>query len=300
MTAREALWRAEAGVFSALVWLVRALGLRAASALGGAVARTLGPLLPVSRVAHQNLRLAMPELDAAARRRIVRGVWDNLGRTVAELPHVGSLGPSPSGPGFEAVGVEHIDALVARGGPALLISGHLGNWEALPAASGRRGLPFGSFYRAPPNPHVDALIRRLRGAAAGTPMFAKGAVGARQALGHFRAGGSLGILIDQKMNDGIEARLFGHPAMTAPAAAVFALRFKCPVLFGWTVRLGPGRFRVIILPPETLPDTGDRNADILALTQAFNDRLEAAIRAHPEQWLWLHRRWPKATAATPV
>ena len=292
---RNALWRAEAGVLAAAVWVMRVLGLRAASAVGGALARTVGPLLPVSRVADQNLRRAMPELDAAARRTIVRGVWDNLGRTVAELPHVGGLTETASGPGFEGVGLDHFDAVLARGGPALLISGHLGNWEALPVASKQRGLPIGSFYRAPPNPYVDALIKRLRGGATGssTPLFPKGAVGARQAMAYFRAGGTLGILFDQKANDGIEATLFGRPAMTSSAAAVFALRSKCPVLFCWCERLGPGRFRVTVSAPETLPDTGDRTVDALTLTQMLNDRLEAAIRAHPEQWLWLHRRWPK-------
>ncbi len=294
-TGRDALWRVEAGVLAAAVWVMRALGLRAASAVGGALARTVGPWLPVSRVAHENLRRAMPELDTTARRRVVRGVWDNLGRTVAELPHVGGLAETDAGPGFEGVGLEHFDAVVARGGPVLLISGHLGNWEALPVASQLHGLPFGSFYRAPPNPYIDAMLKRLRGGVTGstTPLFAKGAVGARQAMAYFRAGGTLGILFDQKANDGIAATLFGRPAMTSSAAAVFALRSKCPVLFCWSVRLGPGRFRVVVLPPETLPDTGDRTTDALALTQTLNDRLEAAIRAHPDQWLWLHRRWPK-------
>ena len=77
--------------------------------------------MPVSRVADDNLHRAMPELDAAARRKIVRGVWDNLGRTVAELPHVRDLRLTDAGPGFEGVGLDHFDAVVAQGGPALLI-----------------------------------------------------------------------------------------------------------------------------------------------------------------------------------
>jgi len=293
---KNLVWRIEAAAIGALIWFFGAIGVRAASALGGGLARMIGPLLPVSRVADDNLRRAMPEFDASQRRTIVRGVWDNLGRTVAELPHVGRLRASVSGPGYEAVGLEHIDAVIAAGGPALLISGHLGNWEALPSVTAMRGLPFASFYRAPPNPYLDALIKRVRARAVAVPVatFNKGATGARQALAHLRAGGSLGILIDQKMNDGIEATLFGRPAMTAPAAAIFALRHRIPVVFGWTERLGPARFRVHILPPEPLPDTGDRTVDVATLTQVLNNRLEAAIRLQPAQWLWLHRRWPKS------
>ncbi len=278
--------------------LLRALGPVAASDLGGFVARGIGPMLPVSRVAHANLRRAMPELDDAARRRIVRGVWDNLGRTVAELPHVGALRPTDRGPGWTFEGLDVLRPLAARGGPAVFVSAHIGNWEVLPRVAARQGASFASFYRPAANPHVDAVLRRLREEAIGAklPAFAKGAAGARAALAHLRANGILAMLVDQKMNDGIEARLFGLPAMTASAAAAFALRFGCPLIPGRTERVGPARFRVVCEPPLPLPDSGDRAADVAALTQAINDRLEAWIRARPEQWLWLHRRWPPPPA----
>ena len=128
-------------------------------------------------------------------------------------------------------------------------------------------------------------------------MFAKGAQGARAALKHLAGGGSLGLLVDQKMNDGIAVPFFGRPAMTAPAMAQFALRFRIPVAPVHAERLGPARFRMVCEAPLAAPDTGDRQADVLALTLAVNQTLERWIRADPASWLWLHRRWPKA--ATP-
>ena len=285
----------------------------AASNLGGVVARSIGPWLPVSQVADGNLALALPRLDAAARRQIIRGVWDNLGRTVAELPHVARLEQTASGPGWEIEGESIVRALAATGGPAIFFSGHLGNWELLPRAASHFGLSLASFYRAAANPAVDRLIVDLRRQGAGRPttghsttghpttgrevaQFAKGAAGARGALAHLRAGGMLGMLIDQKMNDGIETPLFDQPAMTAPAAAAFALRFNCPLVPAWVQRLGPARFRVTCEPPLPLPATGNRQEDIATLTQQMNQALERQIRARPEQWLWLHRRWPKRPA----
>ncbi len=296
MTGREFAWRAEAALATAAMALLRTLGPITASNLGGRVARWIGPKLPVSRVAHANLRRALPELDEAARRRVVRGVWENLGRTVAELPHVGGLRPTESGPGWTLEGEEIVRAVAARGGPALFVSAHIGNWEVLPRVAAQAGVAFASFYRAAANPYVDALLLRLRREATGedSPSFNKGAAGARAAVAHLRANGILAMLGDQKLNDGIEARLFGLPAMTAPAMAAFALRFRCPLIPAHTERLGPARFRIVCEPPLALPATGDRGADIAALTQAVNDRLEAWIRARPEQWLWLHRRWPPA------
>ena len=292
------LHRIEAAAARAALRLLRALGPVAASNLGGAVARAIGPWLPVSRVADANLRLALPDLDRAARRRILRGVWDNLGRTATELPHLPALRPTASGPGWELVGAEYLHPLLPPGIPAIMFSGHIGNWEALPLAAAAAGLPFPSMYRTIENPAIDAMLLDLRRRATGYDlgMFPKGPSGAKQAMKHLRAGGRLGMLMDQKMNDGIPARFFGHPAMTAPALAVLALHLRCPVIPGWVERLGPARFRVTCEPPLPLPDTGDRQADTAALTQAVNDRLEAWIRTRPETWLWLHRRWPKDAA----
>jgi KDO2-lipid IV(A) lauroyltransferase len=137
------------------------------------------------------------------------------------------------------------------------------------------------------------LDMRRRAMGNAVPMFAKGAAGARAAMGHLREGGVLAMLVDQKMNDGIAVPFFGHTAMTPAAAAAFALRFRCPILPALAERLGPARFRVICEAPLPLPDTGDRQADIATLTTSLNACLERWIRARPEQWLWLHRRWPK-------
>ena len=290
------LGRVEVSAARLLLVLFRSLGPVRASNLGGGLCRVLGPLLPVSRVARANLRLAMPELDARQRARIVRGVWENLGRTVAEFPHLASLRKdTPEGPGWVVEGAEVLEAQARAGGPVLFVSGHIGNWEMLPPAVAHFGLRFSSFYRAAANPLVDALIRDLRNVAMGTevPLFAKGARGARAALAHVMRGGALGMLVDQKMNDGIEARLFGHPAMTATALAAIALRQRCPVIPGHIERIGPARLRLIVEPPLVLPDTGDRIADQMTLTQQVNDVLEKWIKAKPESWLWLHRRWPR-------
>jgi KDO2-lipid IV(A) lauroyltransferase len=289
-------FRLEAAVVRLLLRGLRALGPVAASNLAGVAARLIGPLLPVSRVIDTNLRLAFPDLDRPARRRIARGAWENLGRTIGELPHIPALNRTASGPGWDIDGDDRVRAIAAQGGPAIFISGHIGNWEMLPRVLASYGILMSSMYRAATNALVDGTIVDLRRQAIGAPvpMFAKGAAGARGALAHLRAGGYLGMLMDQKMNDGIEAALFGRPAMTAQAMAALALRFRCPVIPGYAERIGPARFHLVCEPPLPLPDTGDRQADIRALTQSVNDCLERWIRARPHEWLWMHRRFPKA------
>ena len=290
-------YRLEAWVASTLLRFLERLPPDRASTLLGSFCRVIGPLLPSSRIIIRNLELAMPELGTSERRRIMRGVWENLGRTMGELPHLANLKENtPTGPGFEVQGAEYLAQVVSRGGSVLFVSGHIGNWEMLPPAVARHGAAFASFYRAAGNPLVDALLRALRHRAMGdtpVPLFAKGAKGARGALAYVSGGGRLGMLVDQKMNDGLEATFFNRPSMTAPALAAMALRYRCPVIPGYVERLGPARLRIVVEPPLELPNTGDRRKDLQVLVQMVNDRLESWIRKNPSSWLWLHRRWAK-------
>jgi KDO2-lipid IV(A) lauroyltransferase len=291
----------QGAVVSLIVALLLKLGPVRASNLMGALFRAIGPLLPVTRVAHANLAAAFPEKDATWRRAVVKDMWESLGRTAGEMPHLATLPKnSPSGPGWEMQNEHLVQAQARKGGPAIFVSGHIGNWEMMPPALATYGMPVSSVYRPTADRSVDNLILRLRRQAIGAPvpMFTKGAAGARDALAHLRRGGFLGMLIDQKMNDGIPARLFGLPAMTAPAAAALALRFRCPIFPGHVERIGPARLRLVADDPPPLPDTGDKQADIAALTQTLNDRLEKWIREQPHAWLWLHRRFPTSVVPT--
>jgi Kdo2-lipid IVA lauroyltransferase/acyltransferase len=286
---------AQAAGLHGTIFLLRCLGPENASNLGGWVTRLIGPMLSVSRVADGNLQHAFPELVAAERARIIRAVWDNLGRNAAELPHVRSLRPSLSGPGWEIEGAAHIEKLRSSGTQLLFFSGHLGNWEMILPIAASLGLPVSGFYRAASNVRTNAIIQSLREQALdqGVSMFAKGAKGARAALAHLQGGGSLGLLVDQKMNDGLKVPFFGRAAMTAPAIAQFALRFSAPIVPVRVVRLGPARFRMICEAPLTIARTGDKTADTYAILLAVNATLERWIREQPGSWLWLHRRWPK-------
>ncbi|GBQ92131.1 lysophospholipid acyltransferase family protein [Asaia krungthepensis] len=288
--------RVEYGVVRIALAGLSALPPAVASNLGGWVARHIGPRLGVTRVARANLEMALPRLSPADHERIIIGLWDNLGRTVAEFPHLAQLKrDTQTGPGWSISNAETLEAMAAASRPVIFFSGHIGNWEMLPPIVARHGLPFASFYRAAGNPLIDRLIIALRNRAmeCDAPMFAKGAKGARLALRHLSRGHHLGILGDQKMNDGIECRFFGLPAMTASAAASFAVKYDCPIVTGRIIRLGPARLHLEV-GPVLYPDMkAPRQIEIGSLTQQLNDRLENWITERPESWLWLHRRWPK-------
>jgi KDO2-lipid IV(A) lauroyltransferase len=283
----DVLHRLQAGV----LWLVyhgfRLLPLDAASGLGGLIGRTIGPRLSVSRRAKHNLELALPGQDHP---RILRDMWDNLGRIAGEFAHARTFLEDPSR--MEISGLDHLDALRESGEATLLFSGHIGNWELSNILSLRARLPVNPVYRAPDNPYLDWLFEgRLR-----TPdmqLIPKGPKGARQTVKLMSEGKSIVFYVDQKMNDGISVPFFGRPAMTAPALASLALKYKRRVVPFRVIRTKGAHFRAEILPPFFFSDSGDREADILAAMCQVNDLLEGWIREFPAQWLWLHRRWPK-------
>jgi Kdo2-lipid IVA lauroyltransferase/acyltransferase len=276
------------------VWIVylaiRTLPLDVASAIGGWLGRTFGPRLGPTRIARGNLSAAFPDKSSAEIEAIIRGMWDNLGRVAFEYPHLDRFRFFDGDGRIEVLGIERFDAMRDDGQPGIMFSGHLGNWELLGPAAAARGAPLNLVYRAPNNPRLQWLFDLRR--SGGANMLAKGADGAKQALKLLRNGAHFAMLVDQKMNDGVPAPFFGRDAMTAPALALFALRFRCPVLPARVERLGGARFRITVLPPMEFTWTGDRHADVLAAMTKVNAVIEQWIRERPEQWLWLHRRWP--------
>src|SRR6267378_1410389 len=99
-----------------------------ASALGGALARRIGPSLGISERARRNLRRAFPGLPEIEIERIVAGMWDNLGRVAAEYPHLREIRVFEAGGRVETHGLEHMDRAVAAGRRMIIFSGHIANW----------------------------------------------------------------------------------------------------------------------------------------------------------------------------
>ncbi len=280
-----------AGIALAVYGLFRAMGFSAASSLGGAVARSIGPRLAVSRRARRNLKNAFPEKSDAEINVIVRDMWDNLGRVAGEYPHLGKIDVYNPAGNVEVVGAENVDLLRDDDQPGIFFSGHIANWEIVSLGATQRGVPLDRIYRAANNRLTEWLYRSGRDAVGGE-LIPKGAEGARKLLKSLRAGKHLGMLVDQKMNDGIPVAFFGRDAMTAPALAELALRYGCPVVPARVERIKGAKFRLTIEPPLEFTPSGERHADVAALMALVNQRLEAWIRDTPGQWLWLHNRWP--------
>lgn len=281
----------EAGLLWLALGLFRLVGIDAASSIGGAVARAIGPLLSKNRIARTNLKACFPAISDPELAAITREMWDNLGRFMGEMAHLHRIDVY----GGDRVRVEvapEAEAAVTSGKPVIFVTAHFGNWEVPPLLATQRDIETTLVYRQASNPWSEKQIQHWRRKRGGQ-WVPKGREGARAIIAALSRGGALAILADQKFNEGLAVPFFGRPAMTAPAIAELALKFDAPLVPVRVERLGGARFRVDVMAPLTLPTTGDRKADVLAILTAINAMFETWIRERPGHWLWIHSRWPK-------
>jgi len=292
---KDLVWRLEAFALDLVGALVRPWPVAWISALGGAVFRRLGPLTRSHRIAERNIELAFPELDPAARARLLDAQWDNVGRTFFEFPLTDRLTPARGR--VEVVGMDRLQAIAASGRPAVLVSGHFANWEVMAAVISASGLDCRVTYRAANNPYVDRRIIETR-ARYGVKLFApKGGMGSRDLLETLKDGQSVSFMNDQKFNGGVAAPFFGRTVHSAGAPTRVALKFGAVMQPMSVARLPGARFRVTIHEPLELTKTGDREQDVEAGVRQINAFVEARIRERPAEWFWVHKRWPQEAYA---
>jgi len=267
--------------------LFRILPLDAASALGGWLAQTVGMRLGACKKAVRNLNLVYPDKTPQEKRAIVRAMWNNMGRTIAESAHLSRIYRAKNTSRVELIGLEHID----RNGGGLFFSAHTANWELMVHVANCNNIPTSAVYRPPNNPHVDKLIRNIRKNTT-TALIPKGTDGARQIIRELKENHWVGLLVDQKMNEGIEVPFLGKPAMTAPAIAHLAIRSKCPIVPCQLTRTKGAHFKMVFYPPLEIDyDTKDREAEVTRIITEINTMMTDWINENPGQWLWLHRRF---------
>ncbi len=250
----------------------------------GLVAYVAGPVAGYLRLAEANLAYIFPEMSADERRQLARACLGNAGRTFIEIYHPPSLLERLRDQPMEGPGLAAMRAARESKQPIMLTTAHFGNYMALNAALEGHGFAFGGLYRDMSNPYFNAHYVQQFEAFQG-PFFARGSQGNRGFLRHLRAGGQLALAVDQHSFEGEVLQFLGKPALTAVSAAELAIRFGALLVPAYAIRQKDGtRFRCIVEAP--IP-----HSDPKTMMQAVNDSISAQIRAHPEQWLWFHRRW---------
>ncbi|MGI8545729.1 MAG: lysophospholipid acyltransferase family protein [Gemmatimonadaceae bacterium] len=292
VAAATAVHRAEYYALRSVVGSLHAMPWAAAGAFGARLG-LLGfrPFQVRRQVVERQIEAAFPERSAEEVAAIVRAAYAHLGRSTIETALLPSIGQSGVLGLVESVdGFELIDAAMAAGKGAILITGHLGNWELAGAYVAARGVPMDVIVRTQANPLFDTYLNQTRATLGMTVVRDRDAV--RRTPRSFREGRAVAFVADQGVL-GLASTFvpfFGRPAKTPRGAAVFAMRYRIPTLFVAALRQPSGRYRVSV---EQIPviDTGDRDADVDAIVANYTAVLERWVRTAPEQYFWHHRRW---------
>ncbi|BDG06056.1 lysophospholipid acyltransferase family protein [Anaeromyxobacter oryzae] len=278
-----------------LGWLLVRIPHRWLMAAGAALGALLWGLGIRRKVVLDNLRLAFPEKTEEERRTIARSTYRNLGQIVPDFLRVPALPKAELERIFVYDGWDAYERARALGKGVIACTAHFGNFDLLAAAHTLRGVPITMISRQMGKSGANDLWRSARKRAGVEDLVVgKGNV-LQAATRSLKAGRTLGYVIDQNQpgRSAIFPTFFGVPAATAPTPALLARRTGAAVVFCLSVPLGDGRHQVIIEGPLSPPDTGDRDRDALLFMQDLNDRLERWVRAFPDRWYWLHRRWKR-------
>jgi len=263
----------------------RVLPFAFASSVGAWIARSFGPRLGVSKIARKNLTHIFPHLDSSKVDKILYKMWENLGRLPAEYLHPYDL-ENPGIVTLHIQGEEVLKELKASGRPCLFLSGHFGNWQLATLVARRFGLEMSMFYRPVNNPLFEKYYRGMLLNFV-DELIPKSSHSLKVLLQSLKQGRQVMMLFDQRMDKGDVLSFLGYPAHTTSIIPRLGEKTGCGLVFFYVVREGPCEFRVHFDPPVTA------SGDAQGLSAHFNSRLEDCIRAHPEQWFWLHDRWKK-------
>ncbi len=260
--------------------------------LGGGLGSFMRHLSPRHyRIVLTNLRLAFgEEKDERELRRIADACYRHLGKCLMEFIRLPAMSAEEIKRVTDYEGREYLDEALSRGKGVILLTAHLGNWEMVGARIAADEYPLTVIARAQRDDRLTAYIRETRRHAGMRVVHREESV--RASLRALRNNELVGILLDQNAgDDGIFVEFFGRLASTAPGAAAFALRTGAAVVPTFGRRNPDDSHTIIFKPACPLIRTGDLKHDIAANTAHYTKVIEAQIRAQPEQWFWLHKRW---------
>jgi len=295
---KEKRYALEARAAAAASRLVARLPRRWSLALGRRLGQLWGELDGRhASIAAANLRRAFPHWDEGRAWRTARGVYAHFGTAMIDLLWMDGRGRDPVLALVEVEGREHVEAALAQGRGALLVTGHIGNWELHGLAHGWLFGAIGMIARPLDNPALDTRLCALRTQGGNAVIYKRKALAT--VLRMIREGRGVAVLIDQNVQekDGIFVDFFGQPAATTTVASALALKTGCALVPSHAVLRPDGQYRLIYDPPLRWSPTGDRRADIAAITQELTRTIERWVRETPDQWLWMHRRWKTQPSA---
>lgn len=275
--------------FISLINLLKILSIDKSANICSVIARKIGPHLSVTNIARKNLEYVYGnEINIE---KTIDELWNNYGRYIGEFPFLNSMNKEEISKRVKITGLEHVEQFQKNKQPFMMFLGHQANWDFMIRQINEIYPKFGIVYRKVNNPYINKFILDERADDQNITMIAKGNSGAKDLIRAIKSEMSIAMLVDQKMNDGIEVPFFDKPAMTAPAIARLSIQYKYPIIPCQLIRLNGSNFELRLHPELKYKVTKDIKKDCYNIMVEINKKLEDWVRERPGQWFWFHNRW---------
>ena len=273
-------------VYTLLV-IFKIIGYKAASSLGKKIGILIGPFFRSQKKIEDNLKNSNIGFDDLERKKIIKNMWGNYGRILAEYPFLKNFKNNTFKKYIEIEGLNYLDEIKKNNKKVVFISGHFNNFELMAMYLENSGLDIAAIYRPLNNIFLNGIMEKIRLNHICKKQIKKGKSGTRELLQLFKDGYSIALMIDQRVSEGVKSKLFNRSALTTTIPAQLVKKYSVDVVPVYIERKSGIYFKMHINKPIFF----DENKSLEEITNKLNKILEEMILQNPDQWIWSHDRW---------
>ena len=270
-----------------LLIIFKIIGYKAASSLGEKIGILIGPFFRSQKKIEDNLKNSNIGLDDLERKKIIKNMWGNYGRILAEYPFLKNFKNNTFKKYIEIEGLNYLDEIKKNNKKVVFISGHFNNFELMAMYLENSGLDIAAIYRPLNNIFLNGIMEKIRLNHICKKQIKKGKSGTRELLQLFKDGYSIALMIDQRVSEGVKSKLFNRSALTTTIPAQLVKKYSVDVVPVYIERKSGIYFKMHINKPIFF----DENKSLEEITDKLNKILEEMILQNPDQWIWSHDRW---------
>ena len=279
-------------IIISLFCIFKIIGLRNASNLGSVLGKLLGPFFRSKNLIKKNIKIGLGDIDENQERKIINGMWSNIGRTFAEYVFLKDFKFNKTDfSNIKIIGSEYLNEIKKSNKSVIFYSAHLANFELMAMEIEKSGIKTAAIYRPLNNIFLNPLMEYLRMKYICPNQIPKGRAGMREIINKINNNCSIALMVDQRVGEGPRINFFNQPAQTTTIPAQLALKYGCKLVPIYLKRMDGASFEMTVHQPYEISKTGDDDQDTKNITLKINQIIEKMIVENPEQWLWSHNRW---------
>jgi len=270
-----------------LFFIFKIVGIKLSSYIGKKTGLLFGPLFRSKKLIESNILKAYPNLKSFELKVIVKEMWANYGKILAEYMFIKNFRENFFKTKIKINGQEILETILKNKEPVIFVSGHFNNFELMAMCIDKIGVPLTTIYRPLNNIFINVIMESIRKKYICKNQIKKGKSGIKKSLLFFKKGFSIAVMIDQRVSEGIKSNFFGKGAHTTTIPAQFVKKFNCKIVPVHIERREKSNFEINVY--ETIQYSKEKTIE--DITKDLNSWLEKMILKNPSQWIWTHNRW---------